>query len=528
MRVFFLIICLFITALAVGDHPTAQLSVSQSDIESFFNTLNVKMVFVEDTSLYYVDFSENPLVFHKISSINHRVIAPNISNDGKWVTYASNADTLLSSDLTNSSAIRSSAYICELAPDAEPILITADYAHVPRFVKGSDQLDIVYSSIGIWDAWDKKEGEVRRQNISTDGSKQGSEEVVYDGFAMYGGLSHPDASQKQYCGTAIGSSGGAWMVEITGSGAPVQLHKLRLKTSATASSYEEVAAQVCNPSITSSRVSPDAMMYLDFGSGGKYHNFINNNESPWDVHQLFFIGNYSGNVVKYFTLPSDIEKITIKEAGEHKNTGEEGGAIVATSEITWEYPEWSNHPYFAVSSVQTDRLWWKGGSYVGDPSSDFVTRQRNEYIYGINLKTSDKIRLIHTSDTLHGRTTSYQWPWLWIETEEDFQEDAQWLPIKKPANKFRKQSVSKPALALSGKIITTFDGQMISSTAAITRIELHNMVGRIMHTYTPSGTSVKSMSVSDAFSVKTGVYFIRVETSEGTADVFRWVVSAVQ
>jgi hypothetical protein len=343
---------------------------------------------------------------------------------------------------------------------------------------------------------------------------------------MYGGLSYTATDTKQYAATAIGSSGGAWMVEVVGQSEPVHLHVLSAKDSKTSASYSELIPQVCNPSVSSSRIHPDAMMYLDFGSGGRYHDFINNGEAPWGVHEIIVISNYSGQVVRYFQLPSDIVRISTKEAGELKSAGGEGGAIVATAANTYEFPEWSNHPYFGVTCVQTDRLWWKDGSYVGDPSSDIATRQRNEYIYGINLNTKEKIRLVHTSDTLYGRTTSYRWAGMWVDTLAGFSEEEQWLKTAKQGKNPPRRAYVRPSAPVKAQSHAAFDGKVITADEAITRIELHNMVGRVMQVYSPAGFSVKSIVAGEAFSVKNGVYFVRVETSGGSADVFRWVVTA--
>jgi|GEM_PF-1313032 len=526
--VLFLMIVYVGDVFSIGDLNTAEFSHSAEEVKSFLQTDNAKLVFVCNNKLYYVDYSEDPITIHQMSKItSSRVIAPSISEDGNWVVYAApGSDGNLTSDLTNSASVKSSAWICSLSIDAEPIEITADNAHVPRFVKGSGQLDIIYSTLGIWDAWKDKVGAVKRQNIRPNGSKDGSETTVYSECAMYGGMSYEGTDGKQYMGTAQGNTGGAWMVELGNPTNIVGLHQLQVRASKTAADYTTIQPQCCNPSITSSKTAPNTMMYLDFGSGGKYHDRIKDGQTPWAVHEIIFISNFSGEIMKFFLQPSDIAKITTSQAGELKAAGGTGGAIVATTGNTYEFPEWSNHPYYAITCVQTDRLWWSGKNWVADPSKD-NSRKKNEYIYVINLKENIKMRLLHTSDTLQGRTTSYEWPWLWVEIPEGFEEDDQWLSAKLPyPRRNRRPSFDRYTVNGADVIRVSFDGQVVDAEQAIARVELHNMVGRALQEFTPADKSVTSVVVTDAFAVKPGVYFLRVELAGGQINVFRWVVTA--
>jgi hypothetical protein len=518
-----IIILAAFSAFAASDHQSAIISASKDQIKAFFNTDKVKFVFEENAGVYFVDFSQEPLTVRKMSGITHKVIAPCVSEDGKWITYASNDDTHLEDDLTNNSSVKSSAYICRIDPAAAPAKIISDYAHVPRFVKCSGQLDIMYATIGIWDAWNKKEGSVKRQNILPDGAISGQEQIVYNDFAMYGGLSCKSLDGKQYLATAIGSTGGAWMVELPAAGAPVQLHILSTRESNTSSTYSNITPQVCNPSVSSSRLYPGAMMYLDFGSSNRYHDFINKSEAPWNVHQIIMIGDYSGKIVRYFNLPSDITRITVSKAGELKNSGIEGGAIIETASNTYEFPEWSTHPCFGVSCVQTDRLWWKDGSYKGDPSSDTEMRLRNEYIYGINLNTGNNIRLIHTSDTLYGRTTNFRWAGLWVDTATSDKEEAGWLG----RTAIRKGNSSEKPLQ-GRRMAISLDGNLLTSEEGIIRIDLYNMAGSLIEAFSSSNTSLNSINIRDIFNVNSCVYFVRVTAITGNSRVLRWVVPASQ
>ncbi|MBD3391026.1 MAG: hypothetical protein GF418_03130 [Chitinivibrionales bacterium] len=510
-------------ALAVGDLADAGFSATRTEIVDFLGTENAMLVFVVGDDLYYVDISQDPLTITRMAGITKKVVAPNISDNGEWVVYAApGSDGALKNDLTSDADIKSSAYICKIGANENPVEVVADEAHVPRFVKGSGALDIVYASIGIWDAWDATEnpnqGEVRRTAVAADGTV-GGESVVYSGFALYGGLSYEDTDGKQYMGTAIGNSGGAWMVEVTGPSDSVQLHRLQVTDGPDGTTYETKVPQVCNPSITSSRKYPNTMMYLDFGCSGCYYDLVKNGEASWYQHEMFFIGNFDGQVVKGFVQPTDIEMISTSEAGSRKAEGGEGGAIVATTGNTYEYPEWSNHPYFGVTTVQTDRLWWCGGEWCAPPSED-DSRTKNEFIYAINLKTGDKLQVLHSTDTLQGRTMSYRWPWLWVEVADDFSED-DWLPI---ARDDWRRGFGVPRGGEGGAAHARFDGRVVSADLPIERLSIHNMLGREMSGYVPMH-SARSVTVADAFSPEPGVYFLRVNTRGGGTDVFRWVVT---
>jgi hypothetical protein len=387
---------------------------------------------------------------------------------------------------------------------------------VPRFARDTDQLDLIYADIGIWDAWNSGKGRVMRQNVKMDGTVDGSPQTVFDGFAMYGGLSNPAGDGKQYLGTAQGNTGGAWMVEKTTPDTKVQLHKIQVKVKPDTNAYEVITPQCCNPSVTPSKLHPERMMYMDFGSASKYHDVIKNNQAPWYIHEIVFMGDYSGRILMHFPQPAEIPKITTTEAIARRDAGGDGGAIIGGNGNTYEFPEWSNHPYYAVVTVQTDRLWWTGGTWAGEPSTD-VSRRRAEYIYLIDLKNKQMMRVMHSADTLQGRTLSYKWPWLWVEVPEGFvEEEISSIHGRQPAKHSRRSS---------NMSVVKFDGESVISQTDIHRVSLHNMLGREIAAYVPSAGAAKSVAMSEVFAAKPGVYFLRVQTAGNNTDVFRWIVN---
>jgi hypothetical protein len=383
----------------------------KADVLSFFGTSHVKLVFVDRGSLYFVDFSESTPAAIKIAGITEKVIAPDISPDGKWVTYATaGTDNWLRDDICRDSTVKSSAWICRLEPDASPIPVVIDSAHVPRFVKNSGQLDLVYSTKGDEDAWEKGEGKVKRKSISADGVVSDEEEIIFDGFGCYGGLSY----DNRYLATGVNR---ACMVDLEDEEKlPVIVQDLRLRTAESPVYELRNQTTVCNPSISSSRIYTNSMMYFDLGSSGYFSPAINSG-NPWKMHQVIFIATYDREITGSFSVPDDIPLATTEQLQENVKSGEYGGMVNHTE---WDNPEWSaNHPYFSVAAVLASRPYNLGNGW--EPTD------RNELAYAINIRDSTYLRLLQISDTSFFSEGFLQWPGLWVDTGKGFSEEAGWM-----------------------------------------------------------------------------------------------------
>lgn len=187
----------------------------------------------------------------------------------------------------------------------------------------------------------------------------------------------------------------AFMLDLDSAGlGPLRLHDIG-----------NVPIQVCNGSISSSNVFTNTMMYLDFGC----------RSSPWGtwgLHQRIFIGRADGSVMRAYNVPG----LPPPDAAATEGTGEIVG-------IEWNYPEWSNHPYFAAVTLQFDRLWLVDTSGTGRYDHTF----RNEKICLYNLRDSSYLPIISITDTTFANRTDLNHPWAWIQVPTGFSEDPQWL-----------------------------------------------------------------------------------------------------
>jgi hypothetical protein len=427
-QIFTMFVPLLVGALALGNADAtivgnlAQSMFHAQDQSHFFGNSRVKLVFVSSGRLYYVDFSENctQLCIHLMDSVPAPVMAPVISPDGGWVVYAApGSDGRLINDMPNDSSIKSSAWVCRLTESAVPILAKRDSAHVPRFIQNSDTMSILYSTVGIGKAWAGWEngggtGEVRSIKIP-DGFPVGKEDTIFNGFACYGGLSY----DHHYLSTAIYGDG-ARMVRI-GEGEPVvaKIHWLSCDNSA-----DSFWLQVCNPSISSSRVYTDAMLYYDVGNLN-HSCVVADHSIRWADHSLLFISRFSGNVVKCFGLPEELPQLaTVQHLDSVVAGGQLGGLPLSRF---WNNPEWSNTPYYAVSGVANRRLWWLA-------DSTWHENPLCEYLCAINLRDSSFLPILSLNDTSLASTTAFSYPWLWVEVPSDFQEDSNWLEPRNPVS----------------------------------------------------------------------------------------------
>jgi len=486
-------------ALRAAPHPTAVLCADHDSIVAFFDTDSVKLVFVDRAILYYVDFAEQVPAIRSFDSIPHSVIAPVISPDGNWVAYAApGSDGRLKSDLTRDVSVKSSAWICRLHHAAKPVEARRDSAHVPRFVQNSGALDIVYSTVGEDDTWEIPAGEVLRRPVSGDGIVSDSEEVVFDRFACYGGLSY----DERYLATGPNR---ACMVDLAdSSGEPSLVHRLSLRAIESDQYFIHDTITVCNPSVSSSRIFTSSMIYFDLGSAGWFRPEINGG-AAWRMHELLFIARYDKTVLRSYSQPSDIPILTTAEIQEDVSKGGVGGGITLTE---WDNPEWSNHPYFAASAVFADRIWNFG--------SGWQHTMRNEYVYAVDLKDSTFMRLVACGDTAFSSEAWLAWPWIWVKVPSGFQEDPEWLATS--------MSIETPrAGGALARGAVYFDRNRLVAGEPIRRVWVYDMRGRTVGMLDLGARARHSVPLHMLGLRRHGAYLIRVETLGGRRSVLRWV-----
>lgn len=428
------------------------LTTNAAALQNICGTANVKVVFVAQNKLWIVDFSEATPQARSVNVISQPQ-GPVISPDGNAICYAQG----VSDDPPIGGT--SSAWICDFSQAGNPRQIVSP-GWAPRFEQNASGLSLVYSTCGYPDVGKSNcwNGCGKTMKIDT-ASKTVTE--LWSAGSWFGGLSF----NGQWLCTGERSLN-AFMIDRTNpASAPCTLHTLHVKTNG-ANADTVIRLQTCNPSISESRAFPDAMMYLDFGSStiqtSKCYAPV---LGQWGVHGRIFISRASGAMVKYYDVPAQPPTVSYDNA-------------VGNGEIVdkqWDYPEWSNHPYFAAATLNLDRLW--SNLAAGE-------MQREEAVYLINLHDSTYTRLLQITDTSSSNTINIKWPWIWIQTPSSIAqtEDTTWLnrpigsaairpasgrgvSIKAGANLFVYNGVLRSPLPLDHLTFYSLKGECIGKTA---------------------------------------------------------------
>lgn len=386
------------TAPGITDTPpqfNPVFSSSTQGIQDFLingqGTINAKMVFIKklpktsnaSNQLMFIDFSEavdTPIV-HTIAAAQGAQV-PVISPDGQWVVFAK---SLTTSEAGAPLSSKSSAYLCKLEIGAEPHLLVADSAFEPRFMQISNKLTVLFPTKACNYAWaGAGSGSTMKIEIDVSGSTPiiGEPEILVDYAGFSGGLS---TDQKFICGG--GGHVGIDSIGSNGSGGDTVSIQFQ---------------QACNASISSSLIFTNTVMYLTTSGA---HPVVNNgnNFATW---QVIFISNIHKKVLRGYMSPTQF-KVPIETSNS------------TFLRAKWHHCEWSNHPYFATSTLNVRRR------YEDMEFSDYQER-----LYLVNLKDSTYLEVLRP-DSLYfcvGEDNSgYYWPWLWIEIPNTFSEDNTWL-----------------------------------------------------------------------------------------------------
>jgi hypothetical protein len=241
------------------------------------------------------------------------------------------------------------------------------------------------------------------------------------------------------------------------------------------------------------------MMYFDLGSAGWFRPGVKDGR-PWRMHEILFIADYNKTVVRNYCQPGDIKVKTGEQVQQEVDAGGVGGSITLTE---WDNPEWSNHPYFAAAAITTDRLWNFG--------SGWQHKERNEFIYAVNLKDSTYLQLIDGGDTTFTSEQYLQWPWLWVKVDSSFEEDPAWLNPRLGAKPFARRN----AFRQSGLWI---DKGKIVSSQPLRCISLYDLQGRLI-VQRQFSTAVCSVDMSEF--VRQGMLLISARDARGASAQFR-------
>ncbi len=479
-------------AIAANAAINARITVTQAKLDSACGTHNIKVAFICQNQAYILDFSQTTPQIQAMAGVTNAYY-PVISPEGQLVTY----QTGVESDGASTSLIKGKVWMREAAATGTPVLV-ADSAFVPRFVLNTpvSAPEIVYvTSITCPQQICYTEGKTLKRKIVN--MVPQAAEVICGSGSYYGGISW----DNRYLCTGWDGGPNAFLLDLQNSnGTPRGIHFLHVKKIGT-NADTIVRIGVCNISRSASRVFTNAMLYFDFGSyavkdAGCYNPLL----GSWDLHQKLFISRYDSEDLKVFETPAD-KKIISSDSSQ--GLGEAIGK-------EWDFPEWSNHPYYAVASLLVDRLFQVSG--------DWQHVQNREAIYLVNLKDSSYIKLLETTDTSYTSKTSFFYPGLNVQLPTNFVEDSTWL--SKTIWERASQGIAHPIPINYARRNKTALG--INAKHDPVNVTIYSVLGQKLLSMTQS--TDLALNVDDmAKSFRSGIYFIGVSAEGKKQQIVRWV-----
>lgn len=460
----------------------AKITVTRSQLVSFLETAeagpDAKLVFCAGGKIHLVDFANDSLIIEDLMNADSGVL-PVISPDGKYYTFAKG---VLGDDLDKRNG---RVYISELNASGTPLLV-ADPGYVPRFIQNSSVPEVLYSTCMSHPDPSKKPYDgcgavVKRPWMD---GLIGNPDTIWSGGSYYGGLSW----DNRYLGTAWPGTGNAYMLDLEADTKVPVLTYLTLKNTLTKKDTM-VAIKACNPSISSSRIFTDAIMLVDFSSGIVPAGY----SSPllplsWDTHEVICICNYKRELLKCIR-----QKFTPELSWDAFDALPSEDAKGQSINSTWNYPEWSNHPYLAVATVDVERTW--RDQLRGDV--------QGEKIYLINLKDETALPLISIADSSRNANVNLKWPWFWTSIPKDFSEQPGWLSTglqSKPAKHIKKRG-----------LLVNLRGNKINSNVPIEQVVISDLSGRCLWK-AHFTILVRELSVPKQF-ISGGVFIIQLKSN---------------
>lgn len=445
-------ILLLMVLNAFGQLSTARITATQRQLDSICGTHDIKVVFMCKGYGYFVDFSEAAPQIRQMVNMSNAFF-PVISSDGRWIAYQNGNEV----EGISANPVPGKVWFREIAAIGTPVKI-ADTGYVPRFVQNTspDTPTIVYAtSVACPQQICYSTGQTVKRRIVN--KTPLPVETVFPGGSYYGGLSW----DNRYLITGWPTGPNGFMLDINNSAAgPQGVHTMRVRKIGN-DIDTAVSLQTCNISRSASRIFTNTMLYYDYGSGAItaancYHPLL----GAWDDHAILFISRYDAEDLKIFRMPADRKLVSTADA---QGLGE-------AVRKQWFFPEWSNHPYYAVAGLNIDRLWLR--------NSNWAHTRNTESIYMVGLKDSQYVKLIESTDTSFASTTSFNYPFVWVAIPAGFQEDTSWLSKTiwqrtEVRNPFR--NLKRPASA-----------QSLLSDPRVTGIALFSLSGKKTASVPPS------------------------------------------
>lgn len=356
-----------------------------STVRQFFGTAQVKVAFKGyGEGMYLVDYSradgENPEV--TLFPGTKDAWFPVISPDGKWMVYTTGT---LGDEYTTSAMV---PWLRSL--ETGQTYQIAPRGYVPRFVQDESGLKVLYATesqhidvtTGKFDGkYGFEAGGVGKMVVATFNGGSFGYDTLWHGGVMLGGLSR----DKRYLGHGEAKLNCFILDLQRSSQRPFALHCLD----------GGKPEQVCNTSISSSQYYTNTLLYFDFGGTAAALG------GTWGLHKKLFIGRTDGAIVRHYDMPSEIRQYAVAE---HPGSGQ-------ILKAEWNFPEWSNHPHFAVTTISVTRKWKINGKWMNVAPYIYI---KNERLYGVDLKDSLYLELAMSKDTTTTAIANYLNPWIWI------------------------------------------------------------------------------------------------------------------
>lgn len=444
-----------------------------------------KMVYINlDNSdntkeLCYIDFSEEIVtpVVHIIKDAKDARL-PVISPDGNWVVYATGQGAEAGSPV----GMRSSVYICKIATNATPVQIKADSACEPRFMQSDNELVVIYTTLAPNFAWESVGQTMKVEiDVSSGIPVPGTPTPLFSKGSYTGGLSRDSTF-------LCGGGGEIVMLDISSG-------KDRPDTISTFS-------QSCNASISSSNIFTNTMMYLTMSGSDP----LVNNNTKWETWQVILINSNKiedgkGTVLKGFWYPTTY-KYPLETTPDS-----------SLSKTRWHHCEWSNHPYFAVATLNADRYFKNG--------DEWVNTKYQERLYLINLKDSAYIEILRPNvikyNNIPDDNSGLHWPWLWVGIPENFIEDDKWLSVITDIEDIN-------TLGMYKNMRLSFSDYTITSSTPIQSLAIYKVNGRCIKTI--AGNNRKTIRIEETIrESSTGIYLLSIKTINNITRTIQIVIS---
>jgi hypothetical protein len=231
------------------------------------------------------------------------------------------------------------------------------------------------------------------------------------------------------------------------------------------------------------------MMFVDFGNNTSFPLGYSASSHPivWRTHELLCIGRLNGDILKCIGQKYK-PQLTYDEYEELSWENTNGQSFRST----WNFPEWSNHPYLAVVCVDVERVWKGAKKDIFDP-----TPMPGEHIYLINLKNESVLPLLSINDTTRISKTVLKWPWFWSSIPQTFSEQPDWCTgTKMPDVKQKENSI-------------TLKGNKVRSIKPISQVIVCDLNGRCIWKRSFS-KSAKSVFIPENI-IQNKMVIVRVE-----------------